>query len=709
MISFRPLAPVILLSLFEAAGVQAEEIKVDITPGHGLNRFRPARTLGAGVDRLPPNATDVLLAPETLKQVLAAGWGTVTYRLNTELHVEAWHWNPRGKWSEPGGGYFVGDSQPGPNTIHHSYASPLPHRGVTRNEGTENEGYSRLDDGDPATYWKSNPYLERPFTGEDDATFPPQWVVIDVGSAQVVDTLRIAWAAPFARRYRVEAWKGEADALKEPAKGSWTPLTVEQGNGGVITTRFPATKLRFLRVTLHESSQTCDSHGAGDRRNCLGYAIGEVYLGTGEGAAFKDLLHHSPDQHQSATTGSSVDPWHAPSDASIALGDQVGLDFFYGSGVTRGLPAMIPVAVLYGTPEDAVAEISYLQTRRYPISHVELGEEADGQYMTPEHYGALYLQFAAALRKLDPRLPLGGPVFASWKEDVPAWPDASGDSSWLGRFVKYLERHGRMGDLDFMSFEHYPYDVCKSRWEDLYEEPHLIGHIMDVYRKDGLPPRVPLLATEVNLAWQAGERFVDLFGALWLADYTGSFLGAGGTATYFFHYLPLPLGKACDGTRGTFGMHFTDAQFKVQQPLAQYFAGRMVTREWVQFGDREHELFPADSGVLDAEGHTVVTAYPVLRPDRRWALLLVNKDRDRAHEVAVSFRDEKARKSLAFKGPVELVTFGPQQYAWHGDETQARPDGPPRTRRWSARPGERFSLPAASVSVLRGKLGPAPR
>ena len=52
----------------------------------------------------------------------------------------------------------------------------------------------------------------------------------------------------------------------------------------------------------------------------------------------------------------------------------MGFDLFFTSGVTRGLPAMVPVAMLYDTPDNAAAEIAYLKARGYPVSYVEMGE-----------------------------------------------------------------------------------------------------------------------------------------------------------------------------------------------------------------------------------------------------------------------------------------------------------------------------------------------
>jgi hypothetical protein len=702
---------VLLQGIIFAGGVRAQSIHVDATPSHATNTIKPTEALGAGIDRLPFGAADKLFVDDTIKQILSAGWQTVTYRQNTELHIEAWHWNPQGTWSDPAGkGYFTGSATPGTELVRHSYGYPLPHRGVTRDDGTDQEGYSRLDDGDENSYWKSNPYLSKPYTGEDDALHP-QWVFFDLSSRQDVSAIRIAWSEPFATKYAVQYWTGE-DPIHKPAQGSWQAFpggVVTDGKGGNATLQLSTAPIsvQWVRIWMTASSNTCDSHGKSDNRNCLGYAIREIYLGTTtKNGKFHDLLRHAPDQDQTATYCSSVDPWHEPSDLAERAGDQIGFDLFYTSGVTRGLPAMIPIAMLYSTPEDAAAEIAYIEKRGYPISYVEMGEEPDGHYTLPEDYASLYIQFAAALHRVDPKLKLGGPIFTGENKDIEVWPDQDGKASFTGRFIDYLKSHGKLGELAFFSFEHYPVDPGKVQWSNLYDEAYLVQHIMDVWREDGVPANVPFFITESNLSSASSEAYMDIWGGLWLADYIGAFLSGGGNAVYYFHYMPEPMGHGHNNSPGTFNFFSADRDFKIKQPLSQYFVSQLLNLEWVQPGDGVHKLFPAASDIRDGAGHVLVTTYAVLRPDGQWSLLIVNKDQENAHTVNIAFEDAEKKTATTFSGTVNVTTFGKAQYAWHPDRNggTADPDGPAAKSTLNAGPSTSFTLPAASVTVLRGAI-----
>ncbi len=719
------LGAITILSLFSAA----QTITVDVS--RATNHFIPSETLGAGVDRIPAEAIDKDLLPASLEATLASGWQPVSFRQNTELAIEAWHWNPQGTWSDPAGkGYFTGASVP-TESLRYSYGYALPRRGFTRNDGTENAGYSRLTDGDLNTFWKSNPYLTQHFTGESDALHP-QWIVLDLAQPQPVDSIRIAWGAPYATHYLIQYWSGE-DPIRAPTRGVWQTFpqaTVTAGKGGTETVRLVTAPLavRFVRIWMTESSNTCDADGPTDVRNCVGYSVRELYLGTitgtstGDGA-FHDSLRHTADQEQTTTYCSSVDPWHEPSNLGSTRQAQVGFDLFFTSGVTRGLPAMIPVALLYDTPENAVAEIAYIKNRHYPISYVEMGEEADGQFMLPEDYAALYLQWASALHRLDPTLKLGGPSFTGENKDIEVWADSSGRVSWTGRFVDYLKQHGRMKDLAFFSFEHYPYDPCKTPWGVLYDEPELMRHIIQVWHEDGIPADMPMFVTEGNLSSGASETYQDIFSGIWLAEYIGSLLEAGAKGVYFFHYLPLHMEPGCNSSPGTFGMFTVDAAYRIQQPLAQFFVAQLINLEWAQPGGGEHQVYSAKSDIDDGAGRELVTAYALNRPDAEWSLLVVNRDQENSHRIRVAFRMSDTSAG-GFVGPVETATFGSPQYKWNPPRTRfmahaeiaaaptvvaytngtADPDGPILRSKQEGGQNAVYDLPAASVVVIRGRI-----
>jgi hypothetical protein len=698
-----------------AAAPAVATVNVDATPAHELNAFEPDRAVGSSIDVLSKTGIDEVYTPAIMKEMLSAGYGTISYRNNSELRALAWHWNNSGTWSDPAqkSGYFTGSTDL-KEPLRYILSYNLPHRGMTQGNG----GASMLTDGDLSTYWKSNPYLTSQFTHESDALHP-QWVVLDLKNSTPISAIRIAWANPYAAKYEVDYWvpgtnagRGAGDPLGREPNGKWQIFpsgAVTATQTGTVTLKLADAPVsaRYIRVWMTLSSNTCDTHGSTDDRNCVGYAISEISAGTVDTTGnLVDVISHSPDNKQTATTVSSVDPWHSAEDV-VAGGraQHTGFDLFFTSGITKNLPAMIPVTMLYGTPDDAAAEIAYVEKRGYPISYVELGEEPDGQKIRPEDYGALYLQWAAAIHKVDPKLKLGGPVFEGVNEDITVWPDAQGRTSWSGRFVDYLRMHGQLSDLTFWSFEHYPLEPCGITWTDLYKEPGMMTQVMQSFRDNGVPKDVPLIVDESSISWRLTGPMSQLYGALWLSDSIGSFLAAGGAEYHHSPIQPQRVGNTCAGS-ATWSNFVPDATFNVTGYTSFYFAARLINLEWLQHGGGLNHMFPAITDIKDNAGNTLVTAYAVHRPDGKWSLMLVNRDQANPHLVHVTFNDSSAQLDGYFKGNVTLVTFGSEQYVWQeaGADSHASPDGPPVTQQISADRPTTFTLPKASVTILRGEV-----
>ena len=680
-------------------------VHVDADPKHVLNSFDPDRALGSSLDVLSRADIDKVHSPHIVQESLSAGWGPITYRNNTELRMGAWHWTENGTWSDGAhqSGYFTGSTELKEPT-RYILAYALPHRGFSTSGDSPVPGPN-------LSYWKSNPYLTSRFTDESDALHP-QWVVVDLRAPKSVNAIRIAWASPYAVTYQVEYWEGK-DALDfdRGPDGQWKLFPsglVKNAPGGTATLRLSEAPVstRFLRVLMTESSNTCDLHGAVDIRNCVGYASQSIDVGNLDANGdFVNVAKDATGENQPTYCSSSIDPWHSAADVrNDGKYQHTGFDLFFTSGITNNLPAMIPVTMLYGTPDDAAAQIAYIQKRGYPISYIEMGEEPDGKHAMPEDYAALYLQWATAIHKVDPKLKLGGPIFEGVNEDIRVWPDAQGRTSWMGRFVAYLKSHGRLADLAFVSFEHYPFEPCTVKWESLYSEPQLTKHILQVWRDDGVPPDVPLMITEDHLAAGLTGPMSTIFSALWLADNVGSFFEGGGAVFHHSPVQPEPVQSSCLGW-ASWSNFVADRDYNITGYTALYFAAHMINLEWAQHRSGVHQLFSSSTDIKDDQGNVLVTSYAVHRPDGNWSLMLVNRDQANAHTVRVTFDTPHNRQS-SFSGPVTMITFGSEQYVWkdEGPSSHADPDGPPVATTVMGGEQTSFTLPKASITVLRGKV-----
>src|SRR5260370_34782116 len=126
-----------------------------------------------------------------------------------------------------------------------------------------------------------------------------------------------------------------------------------------------------------------------------------------------------------------------------------------------------------------------------------MGEDPDGQFVNPEHFGALYLQFEKAIHKIDPALALGGTSLQDIEQSQVRGRIEFGKAGWMGRFLDYLKRRGQLDKLTFFSFECYPLpDDCRP--QQLAEGTQMLTDALNELQKAGLTQDMPWLMTQTG-------------------------------------------------------------------------------------------------------------------------------------------------------------------------------------------------------------------
>jgi len=667
-----------------------EEIRVNVTTNYPIASFDPQKALGAGLDGHWQGETEKMFTPQNIRRMLRAGLGPVSVRLRTELAVDAWHWNPKGAWSDPKHhqGYWTSDATT-TEPILLSYGYKLPRRGNTLDEAND-DAYGMLDDGDPKTFWKSNPYLTKTYTGEPDAAHP-QWVVLDFGKLVPIDSIRIQWAEPYARKFVVEyAQTGRVYFGGHPWNvwKHFTQGTISAGNGGdqVLKLSKQPLKTRYLRLWMTESSGTAPA-GRDDPRDAMGYAIREISAGiTDEQGIFHDQVSHSPSHAQTLTYASSTDPWHRDCDRDPHV-EQPGIDLIAKSGITQGLPIMLSIPLFYDTPENAAALAVYTRKRGIAVGRYELGEEPDGQRVAAEDFGALYAQASRLMRKVLPDGSLlGGPSFVTVDVDKKDDTYRFDHRWWIKDFRRELTRQGESKNYQFLSFEWYPFDDVEGKEsEQLPQADGMLKRAMERLKPLGLP----LVVGEANYCVFPCQQEVDLGGALLNAEMAAKFLCMGGETFYYYSYEPNKL----EESSGSWGNQMMLMQQHGKTiPLATFQALHLLTQEWMQAGGGNHQAYCVKTN-LPAAQQKQISFFALKRPDASWSLLVINKDP--AQPFSLSLQGTPFQKRCRF------TTYSSKEYEWKAAGEEGHPvrnDSPTTLLLSTEKP---VTLPPWSISVIR--------
>ncbi len=420
-------------------------------------------------------------------------------------------------------------------------------------------------------------------------------------------------------------------------------------------------------------------------------------------------MAHTPDgKKQTEIVTSSTDPWHRSVDRDENV-EQPGFDRVMGSGLARGRPIMMPTGLLYDTPENAAAEVRFLKDRGYDVRQIELGEEPDGQNISPEHYGALFVQFADAIHKANPGLVLGGPGFQSEVDGWNSIPDNDGNASWMGRFLTYMKSRNRSGDFGFFSFEWYPFDdLCIEKPpRQLMSHPALIAQTLKRLEQDGVPRDIPWVITEYGYSSFAGQQEVELSAALLNAEIVPQFLMAGVKTAYLYGIEPgEPVldGASCE-TWGSLMMLQEKPDGQGVWRLPTYYAAELLAGEWFGAADAVHTLHRVR---IEApkDRRTALAAYAVHRPDDLWALLILNKDPVRTRTISALFEDALPPRT-GWTGPHDIYRYSPRQYRWKAAKDDGHPafSNPPAESKTASGKPLIVELPPMSITIVRAPRG----
>ena len=457
-----------------------------------------------------------------------------------------------------------------------------------------------------------------------------------------------------------------------------------------------------MRLVLVASSHTAPP-GARDPRDSAGYAIRELWIGRGAGGAFTDVLRHGTSrQSQSITYASSTDPWHRASDIDLDL-EQAGFDRVARSGLTNGLPMMIPVPVLFSTPEDGANELRFLVHRGYAFDRVELGR---GARRTVRHARGLRL----AVSPLGTRAPRHRTQRHARRSELsePRKPDDDGVAGGLRRralddaISLRPETRNRLDDFGFLSFEWYPFDdVCAPTAPQLASAPGRLTEAVQRLRDQGVPRTLPLLIAEFGYSAFASRAEVDVEGALFDADLVGHFLSLGGATAFLYGYEPTYLDHEprCNAW-GNNALFLATSRRNIRHPVAAYHAMRLLTHEWLEPGAAPHEIFAAEAnGCGTARTHCSLR-YAVKRPDGKWSVLLVNRDAARVADRAICVCSGDSN-AAPITGLHDEWLFSRAQYRWRADGANGHPD-PDRPPKHRSTRSDVIVLPPYSLAVVRG-------
>lgn len=598
--------------------------------------------------------------------------GYQLYRFPNGSLSNDYHWNGIGKYDSTG--LWISTEEEG------KYAPGFLGETIYRGTTKDNYGFvrrSHLADGNMNTIW----------WGEILDPNDPPWVVVEFPEKKNIDSIQISWGDLRPKAFQYEYWTTDyaeypgvhqalTNDLKLEAKVKVTGAETMY-KGKTVRTRYVAIRFKLQ-----------DLPGKGVQiREMKMFSEGTDLLAGNE---YKMYAMSTRNGDKARTDWTNI-PWHFEEFMTYING-------LPKSANGKPAQAVICVNAGTGTSKEAAAWVKYAnKVKGYNIKQWEIGNELDGEWeesgpISARHYAARFLEYARAMKAVDPTIIIHGPLLSTHKMMQKGAGILDG-KYWMEEFLRIVgeaEKADGKRYLDAVDLHNYPYWTPNgANAKDMLKAMLDVGPNMDtldVWMKRHLPgvDVVPSASGEEKRRVFLSEFSTNVQGYSLLMDYPQATAMAMIFAQHAVRFgdrlqvLPWDafgnLFKSPDDTWGTISMSALLKEgswnkWKSLEPTAEYYGLYMTFKRFLEEG---FAVVPAESSNPDVVAYALASPAGKNGAANSARVLLANLS-DIPQVVQIDRASVEATGGKGDNASIEVDVFGEEQFKWVGDQKNAYP------------------------------------
>ena len=568
-----------------------------------------------------------------------------------------YHWNGAGKYDS------TGLWTPSEESWAPGFLGETIYRGTTK----DNYGFirrSHLADNNMETMW----------WGEILDPKDPPWIVIEFPEKKDLDSIIIDWGNLRPKSFDLSYWTEDyADypGVHQHAENKLKRWGTVKVTGNQTKYKFPTTRARYVAVKF----KTTDLPSKGVQIREMKLYSGSDDLLAGNDYKFFAMSTRNGDKPRTDWTGIK---WHFE-EFMTYLKDRQG----FSDGWSN---AVICVNAGTGTAKEAAAWVKYAnKVKKYNIKQWQIGNELDGEWeesgpLSARQYAARFIEYARAMKAVDPSIILHGPLFSTHKM-LQKGAGLNDGKYWMAEFLRIVgeaEKADGKHYLDVVDLHTYPYWAPENlNAKDMLKATMEVGpnaDTLNAWMNKYLEGKRRVFLSEFSTSVQGSQIWMDYPQAAGIANIFAQYVVRFGDR---FQALPWDaFGNVFEGPDHTWGTISMTALVKEGswnkwaslEPTAEYYGMYMAYKRFLDPG-LSYAVVPVKSTTESVVPYAVCYLEENDNHVDRCHVLLINLT-DTKQIVQV---DRKSEKKKPGNYRTEVDVFGAEQFKWIGDQKDAYP------------------------------------